>query len=51
MAQGELAELVDGVVADAEVFGAALGGGLGQGDVCGLWCGARVMGAVRALVL
>ena len=31
VAQGELAELVDSVVADAEVLGAAFGGGLGSG--------------------
>lgn len=47
--QGELAELVDGVVADAEVFGGAGGRGFGQGLVGRLWCGAGVVGAVRAL--
>ena len=46
VAQGELAELVDGVVADAEVFGGAGGVGLGQGVVDGVWCGAGAVGAV-----
>ena len=49
VAQGELAELVDGVVADAEVFGGAGGRGFGQSLVGRLWCGAGVVGAVRTL--
>ena len=49
VAQGELAALVSGVVADAEVFVGAGGGGFGQGVVDGVWCGAGVVGAVRAL--
>lgn len=46
---GRLAELVDGVVADAEVFGGAGGGGFGQGVVDGVRCAAGVVGAVRVL--
>jgi hypothetical protein len=49
VAQGELAELVDGVVADAEVFGGVGWCGFGPGEVGPLWCGAGVVGAVGAL--
>ena len=50
MAQGEFAELVDGVVADAEVV-AGGGGGAGFGQ-CGVglgWCAAFGQGAVGAV--
>jgi hypothetical protein len=49
VAQGEIAELGDGVVADAEVFDGCGGVCFGPGQVGGLWCGAPVMGAVGAL--
>lgn len=49
VAQGELAELVDGVVADAEVLGGGGWCGFGQGKVGRLWCGAGVVGAVGTL--
>jgi hypothetical protein len=49
VAQGELAELVDDVVADAEVLGGLGWRGFGPGQVGRLWCGAGVMGAVGAL--
>jgi hypothetical protein len=42
VAQGEFAELVDGVVADAEVAGGGVRwAGFGAGLVGLLWCGAR----------
>jgi hypothetical protein len=50
VAQGEFAELVDGVAADMDVFVGCDGrrGGFGSrgGGLC--WCGAGVMGAVGA---
>jgi hypothetical protein len=40
VAQGEFAELVDGVVADAEVLGGVVGGGGFGAGLVGLgWCG------------
>jgi hypothetical protein len=51
VAQGELAELVDDVVADAEVLGGLGWRGFGPGQVGRLWCGAGVMGAWGRWVL